>query len=1038
MDERSCSTHPSRGRFDLDHPVEPDSPRTKAVMTGCRLSVSVGLAVLSLARGSEALAGQSTSGMIQGRVTDSTGAVLPGTTVTVTNVRTADTRVVVANDQGLYRAPNLSPSTYQIRVEIPGFRTEIRQGVTLAVSETLDISFKLELQNVAESVTVKGESPLVSTQSPEIGQKIEAERVLDLPVNSRDFSRLALLAPGAKVNSSGVASLAFNGGDIAQNNFLLDGTDVTHIDNSFMSNGRERGARLQTASSESVEEFRVLTSNYSAEYGRAAGAVVTAITKSGTNSFKGSSYLFYRDDSLNTRNFFDPPQKPSFNLKQFGASLGGPIQRGRLFFFTNYEGSRKHLGATQTGTVPSAQFRAGVDPALTAILSTIPLPTQATANPNVGIATLSGVTDITENIYSLRMDFKASDKDMIFGRFNIQNSLVDGPLFVLTSSLFAGQRQHAPIVSGSGTVSYTRTLRSNLMNEAKLGVNRVHLILNQLDPNFSSAASLKTPQAKLYPQTSITGVDVVAGGIQDIDRANFGYEFIDNVTWYSGIHSVKTGVNVRRKQTQPFQAGFPSISYASLADFATNKIQSATESGDGGPGQVFGWEYAWYLQDNIKASDRLTLNLGLRYDYGSPFEGSAGTTLANFDLTSLALVTQAPFYKPDRNDFAPRVAATYKVGGDNKTVLGGGYGLYYNPYALQTFFGGTLFSNVQPSTTLNQTTNPGLQYPLPLNGGVTLPPNRTAINPDRRDNYAHQFTVNLQQELGANMSVQVGYVGSRTRRDMISKPGNLVDPALGRRPLPQFAQFTIMTEDGHSQYDAVQLLLNRRLSNGLAFNTTYTYSRYRDNKYPSGPEVPCANDRDFASCPSLEAEWAPSDLDTPHNLSFNAIWQLPLGPGRWREGWQLNGIVLARSGFPYTVFLGTSKAGTGWFTNQRPDLVPGVATTGNELGPTGWLNPAAFAVPAPGHYGSLGRNTERGPKFVQIDMSLFKNIPIRASHRMQVRIEVFNVLNKAIWAIAPASTLLTPTSFGNILNTFGRTESFGTSRQIQLAARYDF
>src|SRR6266849_2337800 len=445
-----------------------------------RFSVRAGLTVMALVLGRDVLTAQTTFGMIQGRVADSTAAVLPGTTVTVTNVRTGDKRVVVTNEQGLYRAPNLSPSAYEIRVELSGFRTEIRQGVTLGVSETLEISFKLEIQSVAESLTVRGESPLVSTQSAEIGQKIESERVLDLPVNSRDFSRLALLAPGAKVNSSGVASLAFNGGDIAQNNFLLDGTDATHIDNSFMSNGRERGARLQTASSESVEEFRVLTSNYSAEYGRAAAAVVTAITKSGTNSFKGSGYYFYRDDKLNTKNFFDPPDKPAFELKQFGASLGGPIQRDRLFFFTNYEGSRKQLGATQTGTVPSAQFRSTLDPALAPIVRTIPLPTQPTANPNVGIVTVTGVTDITENIYSLRTDFRASDKDMLFGRFNIQRSLVDGPLFVLTSSRIAGQSQHAPIVSGSGTVSYTRTLRSNLMNEAKLGINRVHLILNQL------------------------------------------------------------------------------------------------------------------------------------------------------------------------------------------------------------------------------------------------------------------------------------------------------------------------------------------------------------------------------------------------------------------------------------------------------------------------------------------------------------------------------------------------------------------------------
>ena len=188
----------------------------------------------------------------------------------------------------------------------------------------------------------------------------------------------------------------------------------------------------------------------------------------------------------------------------------------------------------------------------------------------------------------------------------------------------------------------------------------------------------------------------------------------------------------------------------------------------------------------------------------------------------------------------------------------------------------------------------------------------------------------------------------------------------------------------------------------------------------------------------MNAEWGPADLDTPHNFSFNAIWQLPLGEGRWREGWQVNGIFLVRSGFPYSVLLGTSRAGTGWFTNQRPNVVPGVDHEGNIDGPTGWLNPAAFTDVPAGQYGNLGRNSERGPHFIQLDMSLFKNIALHGSHRIQLRVEVFNVPNNPIWAISPAATWLTQSSFGRILNTFGRTESFGTSRQIQLAVRYDF
>lgn len=994
--------------------------------------------LLALAAGAHRVEAQTTFGMITGRVTDASGAVLPGATVTVVNTRTSDTRVAVTNDQGLYRAPNLNPSQYDVRVELAGFRPVVQKGLDLAVSETLTLAFRLEIESLQEAVVVTGASPLVNTATAEVGSRIDARRVLDLPVNSRDFSRLALFTPAAKVTSSGVASLTFNGTDSAQNNFLLDGTDATHVDNSYMSNGRERGARLQTASSESVEEFRVLSSNYSAEYGRAAGAVVTAITKSGSNRFAGSSYLFLRDEALDARNFFDGAEPPDFSLKQFGGSLGGPIRRDRVFFFTNYEGSRKQLGSTQTGTVPSEAFRARVDPRLQPILATIPLPAEATANPDVGIARVSGVTDITENIVSGRVDLRPGNRDQIFGRFNLQDSSVNGPLFVLASANFAGQRQHAPIVSGSGTVSWSRSLRSNLLNEVKLGLNRVHLVLNQtIDGAYPDPDAVKTSAAKLFPGVVITGVDVQPGFLQDIDRTNTGFEIIDNVTWFRGAHSVKSGVNLRRKETLAFQAGYPTITYASLADFAANRISNLSQTADGGPGTVYGWEYAAYVQDNIRVANRLTLDLGLRYDYGAPIVGGDDTLLGNFDLSTLTVVTDAPFYAPDRNNVAPRVGVTYDLTGSGRTILGGGYGLFYNPYALQSFFSDTLFSNVQASVTLNQTTSPGLSFPLSsLEGGVTPAPNRTALNPDRHDNYNHQFTVNLQQQVGADLSVQLSYVGNRTRNNVRTKPGNLVDPALGRRPYPQFSQFNIRTETGEGQYDALQVQVNRRLRKGLAFNIAYSWSKFLNDI--SSPQTPCANFLDFGSCDAWDLEWGPALEDSPHNLSFNSIWELPLGSGRLREGWQLSTILLARSGLPYTVTLGTTRAGQGWFTNQRPDRVAGVESQGDPEGPLGWLSRDAFADVAAGAYGNLGRNTERGPRFFQIDASLLKNTRIGRLGRLQFRVEVFNVLNAPIWAISPSATYLSAASFGRVSNTFGRTESFGTARQVQLAARFDF
>lgn len=996
--------------------------------------------VLLIVASAAPIGAQSSLGYIEGRITDDTGAVLPGATVTVTNTRTDAAVTVVSNERGLYRVPNLNPAEYTIRVDLAGFGSMLRERVVVAVGERLDIPFKLGLQTVTENLTVIADSPLINTQTPEIAATIEARKVLELPVNSRDFSRLALFSPAAKVSSSGVATLAFNGTDIAQNNFLLDGTDATHVDNAFMSNGRERGARLQTASSESIQEFRVLSTNYSAEYGRAAGAVVTAITKSGANQFAGGGYIYLRDDSLDARNFFDPPEQPEFKMKQFGASLGGPIKRDRIFFYTNYEGSRKKLGSVQTGTVPSEAFRATVASALQPLLSTAPLPVSATANPDVGLARVSGITDVDENIWSVRVDVRPSDVDSFFARVNVQDSLVDGPLFVLQPRQFAGQRQYAPIVSASVTGSYVRTLGSSWTNEAKFGLNRVHLVLNQTDPNVLRD---ELDANRSYPCTTITGVDLQLGCLQDIDRTNLGLEFIDNVSWFTGAHSVKFGINLRRRSVDPFQAGYPNVTYGSLADFAANRISRVTAEGDGGPALTYGWQYDGYIQDNWRLTNRLSLSLGLRYEYATEFKEKHNLS-QGFDIQTLELTAPgAQIYRPDGNDFGPRVGATYDLFENGRTVLGGGYGIYYQPYPLQSFFGDTIFANIIPSTTLDQATTPGLSYPLPpITGGTAPPGNRTAIDPNKKSNLNHQFTVNVQQQIGSQMSLRVAYVGNRTYNNPRTRPGNLIDPALGRRPDTRYAQFNLRSFNGTGKYDGVQMQFNRRMSAGLSFNVSYAFSRFWDDIIQ--PQTPCPG-LDFGSCASWDAEWALADLDVPHNFSMNAIYELPFGQhdgflGSLTQGWQLASVLLARSGLPYTVQLASNvtRSGTSWTTNQRPNAVPGMEGTGHPDGPNGWLNINAYSDPAAGTFGTLGRNTERGPKFVQLDMSLLKRTDLGANQKLEFRIEVFNVLNTPIWAAMPARQFLTPTSFGNVQNTFGRTESFGTARQVQLAARYSF
>jgi outer membrane receptor protein involved in Fe transport len=972
---------------------------------------------------------QTTYGLIEGRITDATGGALPGATITAAQPTTGFFRTVVTNELGLYRVLNLHPAEYDVTVEMTGFAKVTYESVKIDVGQAVALNIGMEVAKVDVVMDVAPPKSAVNAVTPEISNTIDARRVHELPLNGRDFTRLTLFAPGVVQTIGLIASIAVNGTSVSQNNFLLDGIDATRIDESYPSNGFERGSRLQTASVESIEEMRVLTSNYSAEYGRAAGAVISAVTKSGVNAFHGSGYAFFRNDRFDARNFFDGPEKPAFDMKQFGGSLSGPFRRDRVFFFTSYEGSRKDLGATASGTVPSAAFRARVVSALTPILASIPLSTQATSNAEVGLIHYSENTNIEENIYSGRVDAKLSDRDNVYSRYNVQGSLVDGPQYVVFPAALAGQQQYVPIRTQSFIASYVRVLRSNLMNEAKFGINRFAGRLGELDP--------QSPQP--IPQTTITGVNVVPGVRADTSQRNTSFEYIDTVSWFRGAHTVKAGVNIRRVWHDFDSTGTTTLVFPSLSDFAANRPSQATFAPALLTTFIRGWTYSGYLQDDLKPAGRLTVNLGLRYDYTPPYT-DVDDRVRNFDVTTMQLTAPgAQLYKRDRDNLAPRLGFTYDLRGNGRSILRGGYGYYYGLYAPVS---AEILSiaNAPGATLLTRSQDPALQYPIAsLAAGVANPPTRRATDPSREDTYGRQMTVNLQQQLGASTAVTIGYVGTWSRHNERTRPLNLIDPTTGRRPNPQFSQILFAESSGSATYHALQASITRRFSSGLSFNANYAYSRLMDDIVsPQNPFV------------SWDLEWAHGDREIPHNLSVNALYELPFGAGkRWGDtggalthalgGWQLNGVFLAHSGRPYTVTLGAvTRSETGWTTNQRPDVVRGIDHVGAINGPTGWLNQTAFSNLATGTFGNLGRNTERGPHFLQLDISLFKNVQLADNHKVQLRVEIYNVVNRLQLPPVPNANFLAPASFGQFFNTFGRTEGFGTSRQIQFAVRYVF
>jgi outer membrane receptor protein involved in Fe transport len=531
----------------------------------------------------------------------------------------------------------------------------------------------------------------------------------------------------------------------------------------------------------------------------------------------------------------------------------------------------------------------------------------------------------------------------------------------------------------------------------------------------------------------------VPGHRADTSQRNTSFEYIDCVSWFLGAHSVKAGVNIRRVWHDFDSTGTTTLVFPSLSDFAANRPSQATFVPTLSTTFIRGWTHTWYLQDDLKATGRLTVNLGLRYDYTPPYT-DIDNRVHNFDVTTLQLTALgAKLYRPDRDNFAPRLGFTYDVRGNGRSILRGGYGYYYGlypPVSAETL----LIANAPGATLLTRTQDPTLQYPVAsLAAGISNPPTRRATDPNREDSYSRQMTVNLQQQLGTSTALTIGYVGNWSRRNERTRPLNLIDPATGQRPNPQFSQILFAESSGSANYSALQVSITRRFSKGLSFNANYAYSRLMDDIVsPQNPFV------------SWDLEWAHGDREIPHNLSVNTLYELPFGAGkRWGNsggglthvlgGWQINGVVLAHSGRPYSVTLGAvTRSGTGWTTNQRPNVVSGVDHVGVVNGPSAWLNPTAFSNPATGTFGNLGRNIERGPHFIQVDVSLFKNVQLNESQKVQMRVEIYNVINRLQLPPVPNANFLAPATFGQFFNTFGRTEGFGTSRQIQFAVRYLF
>lgn len=1005
--------------------------------TGCEFLQVVSLSLALVALGTIPAWSQSASlASISGRVTDPSGAVLVGVEITITGKETGFVRRVTSNQDGLYQAYNLVPGTWVVKATQAGFAPLVWEDVILKTGQETTLDLSLTVGTVESTVTVQGGAPLVNLATTEIGTTLNSEQVSQLPLNGRNWQSLGVLAPGV-IQTNRNANLSFNGGTVFANNVLMDGTNATRGDLGGFISGWGQPITPQT-SPDMIEEIRIDSSNMSARTGRGAGNTVNVITKAGTNEFHGTVSHYFRNDKLDARNFF-AVKKPPFRMNQGGATLGGPIVRNRTFFFLGAQLESDRVGfATVQNNIPTANLRARIPSVFKFYVDRTPLPTEpqyfsdGRLDPDFGTWRGNGPQKVRNAIGQARIDHQFSPNDTVYFRYQVGDSLVTGPVYHANHP-----GGYIPVKVQNMTGSWTRIISPRLINELRLGFNY------PFADNFSAGAD--------PPTIGVPGVNFFQTFRAGIDMHAAVGTISENLTFTSGRHTISTGFEYIPTKTSRF--GFPGISYNfnSLAEFLANQPQTVGFS----PAQ--GREAMWYettspyFQWNFKAHPRFHLVFGLRYEYNSV---QRNPNLRNFDFNAANPMAARmmdygePWYRPNRDVIDPRLGLTYRLTGDGKTVVRASYGRYHTP--MVQFVANTM-SNEERYASLTYTVqdNPGMAFPVVPTVAQGLNPlrNVTMIEPNIKNPYTQNWSLNIQREFPFKSALEVGYVGTNfvhgyTDMGILNLPSPLLG---GRRPNPNIGTVNNFRSFIYQSYHGLQTAFRKQQSHGLSFDLFYTWSHTIGNgtqdagAFPNNPE-----------CTGGTCDKGDGAYDTRHNVVSNFVYELPVGKGKRFDssnavvdkiisGWRMSGILQARGGLPFTVRTGFDTYGNtlGWV--QRPNAVVGCDKTppGGRHYPDRVLNIACYSIPEQGTFGNLGNSTERGPGLFNLDVALAKTTALTERTRLEFRAESFNLTNRANFG-NPWTTLTQGSTFARLTGTVGGNGQFGGQRQIQLSLKLLF
>ncbi len=998
---------------------------------------------------------------IVGAVSDPSGSPVGGATVRATNAGTELKWQVKTTSQGDYSLGLLPPGTYMVEAAADGFSPARMAGVELRVNATRHVDLRLALPVVKENLQVEAAAPLVETETSEQGLVVGGQMIGDLPLNGRDFLRLARLAPGVSGATDNPASPAgpfnVNGQRDLSNGILIDGINVNA---GGSANGRislapgndpavgQSGSSVSLVSVDAVAEFKVQTQMQSAEFGGFSGAIVNVSTKSGTNEFHGSGFEFLRNSDLDANNFFNNvngvSRTPSRN-NFFGGTLGGPIRKDRTFFFASFEGLRQRVGVNANARVPSLAARAEAGPAIQPLIDEYPLPTgpdngDGTAGYFATATNLVGETD-----FSTRLDHRFSNNDDFFARYSFSDSL--GLLRSFYLNTLSRNRSRLQSVS----LSEVHRISTDLFNEARFGfVRSANTSVGAAD-SFGGAEPILLNAAgdAILPGIYVFSLPFAESPDPPEGQNNNLFSFNDDVTYVHGRNTFKSGFWVRRTQgnvnLQPLSSGV--YFFDTVTDLVNNNPASFfNQIAETGFGVRF-TNLAVYGQDDVRITPRLKLNLGLRYELDTVPTEAHGRFSPIVGLDNIATATLgtpgAPVHNGNYGNFAPRAGFAYQLTRDAKTVLRGGAGVYYDLptiNATQLAFGPPFkITNVLLGSALGGPVTVPVDPSLLVTAITGLPPfgSATVYDPSNfRTPFTYEYSLNLQRQIDSKTVVQVSYAGALGRNLIHMQPLNLLDPATGAAPNPNFSAgaLELIETTAVSNYSALQANVTRRLSRGLEVIASYSWAHSLDDA--SNPTGTSINSSFTGSNPyDFHAEYASSDFDIRHNLVTAFTYSLPGKLSHFQNlaarllgGWSLEGMFTAQTGVPYTPLIGEDIAGNGdqyAANNQRPNLVTGQPLyISSSAPPFRVANPAAFSIPAAGTYGDAGRNILRTSGLNQLDLGLHKTVKASERFSVQLRAEFFNVCNHPNFA--------TPASSGNNLLTAG--SSFGFSQEMANAS----